>query len=127
MENKKEINLDKKVIKKILIIIFAPLLFTFTIEHFGVFNYQSYGGQISTLTLTSASFTTPFGNKVVTDGGGKGYVLHNDGTYKINGYYFDKLPFYIKGLVKDIIYPIILIVILLVFYFFRTKYSIKIS
>ena len=127
MENKTEIEVKKNDIRNILMIIIIPLLLTFVIEHFGKFNYQSYGGQISTLTLSGGSFMTPFGNKVNIKGGQKAYKRHSDGTYKINGYYTDKLPYYFKGLAKDIVYPIILIGILLIGYFLKNKYSIKIT
>ncbi|PRP66373.1 hypothetical protein [Nonlabens agnitus] len=127
MENKTEIEIKKNDIRTLLLIIFVPILLTFGIEHFGKFHYQSYGGQISTLTLSGGSFTTPFGNKVIIEGGQKAYKRHSDGTYKINGYYTDKLPYYFQGLIKDIVYPTILIVVLLLVYFFKHKYSIKIS
>jgi hypothetical protein len=128
MENKQELRINKKDLRTIILIIFAPLLFTFIIEHFGNFNYQSYGGQIETVTISSGSFTTPFGNIVNIKGGQKAYEWHSDvGMYLVNGHYTDKLPYYFKGLAKDIIYPIILIVIGLIIYFFKNKYSIKIS
>jgi len=127
MDNKTEIEIKKNDIRTILLIIIVPILLTFGIEHFGNFNYQSYGGQISTVTLSGGSFTTPFRNKVIIEGGQKAYELHSDGIYKINGYYTDKIPYYFKGLIKDIIYPIILIVISLLMYFLKHKYSIKVT
>ena len=127
MNEKQEIEIKKNDIRNILLIIFVPLLLTFVIEHFGKFNYQSYGGQISTVKLSGGSFTTPFGNVVKIKGGQKAYKRHSGGNYKINGYYTDKIPYYFKGLGKDLLYPIILIVILLLVYFFKNKYSIKIS
>lgn len=127
MENKTEIEIEKNDIRNILVIIFLPLLLTFVIEHFGNFNYQSYGGQIDTLTLSGGSFKTPFGNTVNVESGQKAYERHSDGIYKINGYYTDKLPYYFKGLAKDIIYPAILIGILLIVYLLKNKYSIKIT
>lgn len=127
MEDKKEIEIDKNDLRNILLIIFIPLLLTFGIEHFGDFKYQSYGGQISTLTLSGGSFTTPFGSRINIQGGQKAYERHSNGDYLINGYYTDKLPYYLKGLGKDILYPIGLIAILLIGYFFVNKYSFKIS
>lgn len=126
METKKEIVLDKKETKKIFLIIFIPLISTFIIEHFGDFNYQGYGGKISEVRVISATFTTPFGNTVITDGKGMGYVMQKDASFKVNGTYLGQLPFYIKGFFRDIIYPLILIVLLLAIYFFGKKYSIKI-
>jgi hypothetical protein len=127
MENKTEIEIEKNDIRNILLIILLPLLLTFIIEHFGKFNYQSYGGQISTLTISGGSFKTPFGSKVNIESGQKAYKRHSNGIYKINGYYTDKIPYYFRGLMKDILYPIILIILLLGFYLLKNKYSIKIT
>jgi hypothetical protein len=127
MNDKQEIEIKKNDIRNILLIILVPLFLTFFIEHFGKFSYQSYGGQISKVTLSGGSFTTPFGSKIIIQGGQKAYNRHSDGTYKINGYYTDKLPYYFKGLGKDILYPAILIILLLGVYLLKNKYSIKIS
>jgi hypothetical protein len=128
MDNKTEITVNRNDVKSILLIILIPLILTFIIEHFGDFSYQSFGGQIETITISGGSFTTPFGSTVNIQGGQKAYQWHSgDGMYKINGHYTDKLPYYLEGLGKDIIYPIVLIVIGLVFFLVKNKYSFTIT
>jgi hypothetical protein len=127
MEDKTEIQIKKNDIRNILLIFIIPLLLTFIVEHFGDFTHKSYGGQIATVTLVDSYFTSPFGSIVKIPDGEKAYKRHSDGTYQIYGYYTDKIPYYIKALGKDILYPIVLIILLLAVYFLKNKYSIKIS
>lgn len=130
MEQKKELQINKKDLRTILLIIIVPFLLTFIFEHFGDFQYRGYGGvSISEYTVDNLTFTTILGNKINENvaGQGMGYVQQSGGSYKINGTYGGKLPYYLKGVAKDIILPIILIVVSLGVYFFKNKYSIKIT
>lgn len=130
MEQKKELQLNKKDLRTILLIITVPFLITFILEHFGDFQYRGYGGvSISEYTVDNLTFTTILGNKINENvaGQGMGYVRQSGGNYKINGTYGGKLPYYLKGVIKDIMLPILLIVISLGVYFFKNKYSIKIT
>jgi hypothetical protein len=126
MKNKTELEIKKNDIRNICLIILTPLILTFIVEHFGEFNLKSFGGQISTLTLVNSSFETPFGNTVEIKDGVKAYKTRSDGRLT-TFFYIDKIPYYLKGVGKDIIYPIILIIVLLIGYLFKHKYSIKIT
>lgn len=107
--------------------IITSFILIFILEHFGDFTHKSYGGTLGNATLVNSYFKTPFGNKIKIPNGTKAYTRHSDGTYIVQGYYSEKLPYYIKGMFSDILYTIILITILMIFYFFKNKYSIKIS
>jgi hypothetical protein len=121
MEDIAEIKIIKNHTRNILLIFIIPLLLTFITEHFGDFTHKSYGGQISTLTLVDSYFTSPFGSIVEIPDGEKAYNKHSDGIYKIFGYYTDKLPYYLKALTNDIIYPVAIIILILFIYFLKNK------
>ena len=131
MENKKEIKITEKDTFSILKIIFIPLLLTFIIEHFGEFRYSTIleAQTAADVRITDLTFDTPFGNTIhknVYHDNIK-YETGSDGIGRLNGDYFDKFPYYIKGVIKDIIYPLLLIGILLVFYFISKKYKIRLE
>ena len=130
MEQKKELQISKKDFRTILLIIILPFLLTFVLEHFGDFNYRGYGGvSIKEYRVSNLTFNTILGNEIYEDvtGKGMGYVYQSGGNYKINGTYLGKLPYYLKGVIKDIALPIILILVSLGVYFFKKKFSIKMT
>ena len=130
MKDKQQIEIKKNDIRNLLLIIFLPLFITFFIEHFGEFDVKSYGGSYETATVTNSSFKTPFGNTVKISDNVLAFKYQGNGDYvslRGSGRYFEKIPYYIKGVVKDIVYPFTLIIVLLLVYFFKNKYSIKIS
>ncbi|MRT17540.1 hypothetical protein F3C99_11300 [Vitellibacter sp. q18] len=130
MKKKQEINISVADARNILIAIFLPFILLFIIEHFGEFKYIGYGGvSISEARVSSITFNTPFGNKIYEDlsSNNVGYERQSNGNWVINGGYASKLPYYVKGLIKDIIYPIILMIILLSFVLLSLKYKLKFS
>lgn len=125
---KKEIHVSKTDARNIFLSILVPFLLIFIIEHFGKFEYIGYGGvSISEVRVSSLTFTTPFGNKIYDDvsGQGMGYERQSDGTRVINGSYSGKLPYYLKGMIEDIVYPFILIAFLLLLAVLNAKYKFK--
>lgn len=124
MNPRKEIKISKKDAQTILLIIIAPFLLTFIIEHFGDFRYKGYGNNAIDYKVTDAFFTTPFGNEFHTIEN-DGYKQHDGGVFKIKGDYFDKLPFYLKGVVEDFIYPLILVIVLFITFYVRKKFKIR--
>jgi len=130
MEQKKELQVNKKDIRAFFLILIIPFLLTFILEHFGEFQYRGYGGvSISQYTVDNLTFTTILGNDINENvaGQGMGFVYQSGGNFKINGTYLGKLPYYLKGVAKDIILPLILIVVSFGVYFFKKKFSIKIT
>lgn len=130
MEAKTEIKLEKNHLKIILLIIIIPFFLTFILEHFGKFNYSGAGGvSYADVRVSDIKFTSLFGSIIEGDARGKdiGYEVNRKGTLVISPPYLVRLPYFIKGFIKDILYPIILVVALLVLYFFNKKYSIKLS
>lgn len=130
MEQKKELQIKAKDLRTISLILILPFILTFILEHFGEFQYRGYGGvTILEYRVDNLTFKTVLGNEINESVVGKeiGYVQQSNGNYLINGTYGGKLPYYLKGMMKDIILPIILIIISLAVYFFRKKYSLKIS
>lgn len=130
MNKKKEIHLKSSDLRNLAIAIFLPFAIMFIIEHFGKFEYVgNTAGNMEDIRVTSLIFTTPLGTKYYQDTSNEklGYTRQSNGVWKINGSYFQKLPYYLLGLYYDIIYPIIFSVILLLLFFIFRKYSIKIS
>jgi hypothetical protein len=87
MENKKEIKIEKKDVRAILLIFIIPLLLTFLLEHLGEFSYTYLnGGPLLEVEVNSLTFKTPFGNATTYDVSGKGigYDRLEDGNYEIN-------------------------------------------
>lgn len=128
---KKEITINSKDIKKIFFIFFIPLFITFLIEHFSEFRYTT---RVSSETMadvqaTDLTFTTPFGSEIYEDVSDKNlkYEIHNDGIARINGYYSGKFPYYLKGVFKDILYPLLVSFLLLVIFIFSKKYRVKVE
>ena len=128
---KKEITINSKDIKKIFYIFFIPLFITFLIEHFSEFRYTT---RVSSETMadvqaTDLTFTTPFGSEIYEDVSDKNlkYEIHNDSIARINGYYSGKFPYYLKGVFKDILYPLLVSFLLLVIFIFSKKYRFKVE
>ncbi|PVW16200.1 hypothetical protein [Marixanthomonas spongiae] len=125
--SKKELTLNKSIVKNILLSLLCSLIFFFILEHFGSFTYQFFGGQQPYKTpVTGITYETLFGNKVQTDG--QGYTL-SDTSYKGGEFdsYLKRLPYYIKAIYADIMYVAILAIIIFSILFIRRNYSIKIS
>lgn len=118
--------IKKKDLKMILILLLAPLILTFIIEHFGNFKYHANtNGQnlpVSQINILTINFHTPFGSTVWTDGNGYTY---NDTVFKDGKFhtYFNKVPYYLKGLTSDIIYPISVSFILMGLFLINKKFK----
>ena len=125
---KRQINLKKKDLKSIMILLFVPLLLTFVIEHFGNFRFHANSnGQnlpVNQISILIIYFDTPFGNQILTDGN---EFTYNDTVFENGKFhsYLNKLPYYIKGFISDIIYPLIFSFILIGFYFLNKKFRFK--
>lgn len=131
MEKKKEISISRKDVNNILKILIIPLVLTFIIEHFGRFEYTTNipAPTAADVRITDLYFYTPFGSKIYDDVYDKNikYETGSDGIGRLNGKYTGKLPYYFQGLIKDIIYPIILSLILIIYLFVSKKYKIKLD
>lgn len=130
MDDRREIKVKKKDIRNVILIIFAPLLVTFVLEHLGDFNYKGYGGvSILEFEASNIEFETFFGNVIEenVEGQGIGYNRKDDGGYEL-GKYSDKLPYMIRAVFSvDFIYPFIAITIGLGIYALRKKFNVKIT
>lgn len=123
---KKKISLKSSDLLKIACAIFLPFILTFIVEHFGKIEYVGNENiNVEEIRVTGITFTSPFGTKYYQDTTNMniGYDRQSDGGYKINGSYFQKIPYYFQALYYDIIYPIGLSLVLLLIYFVTKKYS----
>lgn len=126
----RQINIKKRDVKMIFILLLTPLLLTFIIEHFCEFRYHANtNGErlpVNQINILTINFNTPFGNTVWTDGNGYTY---NDTVFKDGKFhtYLNKLPYYFKGLASDIIYPSIFSLILIALFLLSKKYKIKLT
>ncbi len=128
MQEKKEIRINKSIIKKVLISAMLSLIAFFIIEHFGKFLYTYYGGEQPYKTpLIKITYKTLLGNEVITDGKGMNYsdVQYSDSSFHKS--YLNKLPYYLKAIKEDLIYFVILTILIFLFLYFRKKYSIKLT
>lgn len=128
MTEKREIKIDKFIVKSLLISFASSLLIFIFIEHFGKFSYQFYGGGKPHLTqLEGITYKTLLGNEVITDG--KGYnvddIMFTTGDFQES--YFAKIPFYLKAIIADFTYFIILVIIIFITIMLRKKYSFKLT
>ena len=133
MTKKTEIKINLEILYFIFFTILITFICTFIIEHFGEFKFSvnwkkhpDYGLWAS--KVEEIKFHTPFANILETDG--KGYTagdIEDDPT--IQGKFFKnyliRLPFYLKAVLVDIIYPIFLTMIIMGIYFFRRKFKIQ--
>jgi len=134
MSEKKEIQINRKVIKFISAAILIPLFLTFILEHFGEFDSTAYhepgakGYIMADLRLDTRSFTTIFGNyisKHLYSENKKYYRITDDGEITTIPVYPDRIPYYIEAVFVDIIYPLSLSAILIGIFFFQRKFKIK--
>lgn len=123
---KKEIAVDKGIAVFIFLAVLIPLFGTFIIEHLGSFKFAGYGGDWSN-KITGIELHTPFGNLVETDGKGYTYSDTVDILGKFHTNYSLRLPFYIKAVFADIIYPLLLSTLIIGIYFFTQKFKIKLT
>ena len=135
MAKKTEIKINQEILFFIFFTVLITFIVTFLIEHFGEFKFSvnwktqaNYGVWAS--KVEEIKFHTPFANILETDG--KGYTardIHNEppiqGKFFKN--YFIRLPFYLKAVLVDIIYPIFLTMIIIGIYLFKRKFKIKLT
>ncbi|WP_298902452.1 hypothetical protein [uncultured Psychroserpens sp.] len=126
----KEIRIKKLDVKSMVILIFIPFLLTFIIEHFGDFKYHANTNgknlPVNQIDILTINFHTPFGNTIWRDGSGYTYT---DTVFKGGKFhsYNNKLPYYLRGLASDVIYPLVFSLILIVLFFLNKKYKIKLT
>lgn len=128
---KKEIIINSKDVKKIFYIFFIPLFITFLIEHFSEFHYTTRisSESMADVQATDLNFITPFGSEIYEDVSNKNlkYEIHNDGLARINGYYSGRFPYYLKGVFKDILYPLSVSFVFLIVFIFARKFRVRIT
>lgn len=139
MSEKREIKLSKNAMKFVIGAIIIPLLLTFILEHFGKFEAKGMGSVNDSTAETfltmdtrlyERGFQTFFGNKIEENLYHKNLRLYREadnGNLEIFPIYSERIPYYLKALYLDIIYPLILSTILVGVYFFRKKIKIKLT
>lgn len=126
MKEKTNIIIDKKAFIFVISTITILLFLTLIVEHFGHFKFSGYGGDWSN-KITGIKFYTPFGSIVETDGKGYTYRDTVNSLGKFHDNYFIKLPFYIKAVFKDVLYPLSTSVVIITIYFVRRKFNLTIK
>ena len=78
---------------------------------------------------TDLNFITPFGSEIYEDVSNKNlkYEIHNDGLARINGYDSGRFPYYLKGVFKDILYPLLVSFVFLIVFIFARKFRLRIT
>lgn len=127
MDNKKEVQINKSLVEMLLISIIVSVAIIFTLEHFGKFSYEYYGGEQPHKTpLTKIRYETIFGSEIITNGQGYMYseAVYSDGEFRK---YENHYTYYLKALKEDLIYLIILTIIIFSILYIRRNYTIKLS
>ena len=136
---KKEIVLDKKLIQFIIVAVVLPIFITLILQHFGKFTATSLGetsysvhqgSEYKKIRLHTRKFETLFGNLIEENLYHKDIPVYREDSKSnlvVSPLYRERIPYYFKGLISDIIYPLALSIVLIIIYLLKRKFTLKIS
>ncbi|MFT6111557.1 MAG: hypothetical protein ACJAXV_000330 [Bacteroidia bacterium] len=144
---KRQIRLTKKDIRIFFLILILPFVLTYFFEHFGSFKSTSMGYNYPPLKiehfdepshpespinarLYDRTFTTFLGNIIIDDLYSKklySYHFNSEGGISPMPPYSAKIGYYLRGVMEDVLVPLVLIVFGMVFFGLSKVFSVTID